>query len=626
MDDGFGLKIDASGFKWASIREEIEDKLKKLGIDVTKDDYINHPQFKELKQSFVTENRVTMTEAWWVEKNLVGQKRLEKIYGPYAFGIERKLTDEEMKESEWLRNLADKYPDKQRTPKDIWKFYHRDEGEDEGSSKKGLIKRLEKLGFYVDRFSDSQEKVKLLYFLYCFETSNRVQLSSFLGNPTLENVDDSFVGVYTKNGELMSELKRTIARELSPGYTKKVLDLLVYIGNKWEEQLEKVIIQLDYSIDGEYLCDLKRISEQLRDCLHTIHEMPEGSYQDSILETFYLKLSQHENLGREFDIMDVNIMEETEDETLTYCPEKYKILAYQTISKNEIESYLRNNKEELLNLVYEKDKVSNYERQRYYAVVENVNNFVDMIDENTKAVEMEKITKLYAITYMQEILRLDKKQKIENFYYRYKTSELKSLYTELNYGTESRRKSQLALIRRVNRRFYRYAGKEEEAKFALESEIYIDMIISRIFQCDSFEDMLYVHIFFLNLTDTVFLIDKQISSTLKRLNKCIGRKQKGYEWIADTEKMRFFIGTIHNSPIIEDLGKVIGKTLFDAEIKKKSVEMCWPFELTHNYIGESDNYQLDAFIDVENKQIHMRGFYAVPEGKSAECLKRNRIW
>ncbi|MHB8129263.1 MAG: hypothetical protein ACYDEX_09720 [Mobilitalea sp.] len=626
MDDGFGLKIDASGFRWESIREEIEAKLKRLGIDVKKDDYMYHPKFKELKQSFVTENRVIMTEAWWVEKNLVGQKRLEKIYGPYAFGIERKLTEEEMKDSEWLRNLADKYPDKQRTPKDIWKYYHRDEGEDEGSSKKGLTKRLEKLGFYVDRFSDTQEKVKLLYYLYCFETEKKVQLGSFLGNPTLENVDDSFVGITTKNGELMSDLKRTIARELTPDYTKKVLNLLVCIGNKWEEQLVKVITRLDYSINGEYLCDLKRISEQLRDCLNTMHEMPEGSYQDSVLETFYLKLSQHENLGREFDIMDVNVMEESEDETLTYYPEIYKTLAYQTIPKNEIEIFLRDNKEELLNLVYEKDKVSSYERQRYDVVVDNVHNFVDMLDENTKANEMEKITKLYVITYMQEILGLDKKQKIENFYYRYKTIELKSLYTELNYGTEARRKSQLALIRRVNRRFYRNAGKSEEAKYALESEMYIDMIISRIYQCDSYEDMLYVHNFFLNLTDTVFLLDKQISVTLKRLNKCIGRKQKGYEWIADSEMMRFFIGTLYDSPIIGDLGKVIGKTLFDAEIKKKSVGMSWPIELTHNYIGEIDNYQLDAFVDVENKQIHMLGFHAVPEGKSEECLKRNCIW
>jgi hypothetical protein len=118
---------------------------------------------------------------------------------------------EEMKEYVWQKVLADKYPDKNRTQKDVWRYFHRDEGGDT-DSKKGLIKRLEKLGFYLDDFKDDQDKVKLLFLLYCFEVENNVQLVPFLSNPSIENVDDSFVGLETKNGELMSYQKEILQK------------------------------------------------------------------------------------------------------------------------------------------------------------------------------------------------------------------------------------------------------------------------------------------------------------------------------------------------------------------------------------------------------------------------------
>lgn len=62
----------------------MQQKLEKQGIDVSMDDYIMNPKFKELFFSFVTEKWNSVTEAWWVEEHFVGRERLEQIYGPYA--------------------------------------------------------------------------------------------------------------------------------------------------------------------------------------------------------------------------------------------------------------------------------------------------------------------------------------------------------------------------------------------------------------------------------------------------------------------------------------------------------------------------------------------------------------
>lgn len=148
---------------YSFFEEYMRKRIKKLGIDLSSDDYPNNSKFKELFKSFVVEDTVPVTEAWWIEKNFVGQKRLEKIYSPYAFGIERKLSKEELQEHVWQKVLADRYPEKNRTQKDIWKYFYRNEGGD-NDSKKGLIKRIEKLGFYLNDFENNQDKVKLLFF------------------------------------------------------------------------------------------------------------------------------------------------------------------------------------------------------------------------------------------------------------------------------------------------------------------------------------------------------------------------------------------------------------------------------------------------------------------------------
>lgn len=626
MSELGALSFEKDGMKYSDMPFDsyMRNRMKELGIDLSSDNYIDNPKFKELSKSFVTEDMVSVTEAWWVEKNFVGQERLEKIYSPYAFGIERKLSEEELKEAVWQKVLADRYPEKSRTQKDVWRYFHRDEGGDT-DSKKGLIKRLEKLGFYLDDFKDDQNKVKLLFLLYCFEVEHNVQLVPFLSNPSIENVDDSFVGLETKNGELMSYLKRNIAKELPKGYAAKVRDCLVAIGRQWEAQLEKIVIRIDYSLDGEYLSELQRIARQMKSGVKTMLEMPRADYEDPLLQTVFLKLSQHEDAGLEMDIIDVNLANQDEEESIKYHLDEYKLLAYKPINKKDIAKYLKESKDEIINLVYEKDDISAYDRTRYDVIVDKFSEYLDMLNLNTKLSDTEIVSKLYAIAYMQELITIDKKYKIENFYYRYKTTELKTLNNEVNYGIQAKRKSQLALIRRVNKRFYRYAGKQEEAKYAAEAEMYMDMMISRIYEANSLGDMLFLHNYFMNYTDAVFLLGKQIEGTKKQLSKIIKRKQKGYDWLVADDVKQYFIGTIHNSPIIGDIGKKIGDELFRHEVRKVSGSYYIDINLTHNHIGGEDNYKLWLFFDTINKKIIVQNFKSIATKYEEIMLKRNGI-
>lgn len=85
------------------------------------------------------------------------------------------------------------------------------------------------------------------------------------------------------------------------------------------------------------------------------------------------------------------------------------------------------------------------------------------------------------------------------------------------------------------------------------------------------------------------------------------------------------MGTVHNSPIIEDLGKKIGKEIQKLELTKQRKGIFWPIELTDNYIGISDDYRLEVIIDPREKVIELLDFYIKPNMKLKEVLIRNSL-
>lgn len=70
--------------------------------------------------------------------------------------------------------LLDKFPDSVKTTTDIYDNVY--------GKKDGLADRLKELGINVTAFSDESEKVRLLFFLYCFENGNSMYLKFFLVN------------------------------------------------------------------------------------------------------------------------------------------------------------------------------------------------------------------------------------------------------------------------------------------------------------------------------------------------------------------------------------------------------------------------------------------------------------
>lgn len=74
-------------------------KLENDRIDLNNDDFIYNNKYEKYSNEFIIGvEKTSITLKWYIEKYLIHNSRLEKLYGSvYCMGIERELTKEEEK-------------------------------------------------------------------------------------------------------------------------------------------------------------------------------------------------------------------------------------------------------------------------------------------------------------------------------------------------------------------------------------------------------------------------------------------------------------------------------------------------------------------------------------------------
>lgn len=606
----------------------MRERLVNLGIDIEKDDYWKQSEFLNLKNEYITEPKHFVTAAWWIEKNIVGQDRLLEIYGKYMFGIETELTDKELKDGEMYAALIDKYSESLWTKEDIRKYFNRDEQSEKNGAKKGLVARLKEWGFDIDAFEENKrERVKLLYFLFIMEHNNSMILTEMLSNPTLENVDNGCVGDLTKNGSIMAEIKRTVSREINPEYIYMLNGTVVTIGQEWETQIQRIMFALDDCDSKEKLDDLRRMKEYTDVIVEMVCRYPKkcGEYEDSLLETFFLKMCEHEALGREYDILDISeIAIVVPHASLEYNHDRYIQLSGEVISREQINAYVKANRKELAQLVFEKDKISGSDYQKFDTASEKVKNCLELFDENTATAGC-MVSKLLIVIIIQEIVRMNKNEKVENKFYRYDRNDRKTLNTELLNGCSAFRKNQLAWVAKVMRRLNLYKGKREETILARSIEKNIDRLMLKIYSTNSLNDMISVHNYIMIWLDAVFVDWSLILKSYNDFGKEI-YETYGLSLLVSTIKAQMFFGTTVNSEIPHLLCNSLANDIKKmAESKQGDMVFRHQIGLEDNYFHEEEEFYIDILISLFNREVEILGFDASPNGIYRDRLVANGI-
>lgn len=480
--------------------DEIEEELKVRNINILKDDYIENKDFLEFEKEYVFDQRY-MQASWWIEKNLVGQRRLKKIYGIYAMGIEHEYTDDELKDSVWMADLADKYMESKidnkdfvRTVKDVEQYFKR---KDNKSGEVGLIERLKKLGIDIDKFEGpkaKEQRVKLLYFLYGFEFKNQAKLSVFLSNPSLENVDNRIAGDITRNGELMAYLKNNVEKECDESYVAEVKRSLYIIADEWEKEIHCVKGKVLPETDTGWF---SKVSDDLAWLLGKSDETP-VVYMDSLMETFYLKLSLHEMIGREMDMIRTNEAEYKE----TGEPNEFQKKMYERFYNELIEmgkdeestyervrQYVEENRKSLAQCVYGKESISGNDYRKFDQAEEYFKECLGFYLDNTPAAKAGAVPVILLVSHIQEYISSN--ETLDYNFYRYQTKDVVSLKTELKNGKDALRISQLTWQEKVNRRMNAIRGMQKKYEMAVEVENRLDRLLLKVYACNSLCEVEY---------------------------------------------------------------------------------------------------------------------------------------
>lgn len=495
------------------MKDYMKKELCDRGIDISDDEYYRKEEFRKLENDYIY-GKITMPKAWWIEKHIVGQERLKKIYGIYALGVEYSFSEKELKNSVWMKNLADKYNIKKtdageggRTVKDIEQYFYRKESDrkkkGEGREEVGLVERLKRLGFDIDKFDDpkaKEERIKLLYFLFGFEFDYKVKISPFLSNPSFENIDNSIAGDRTRNGKLMAYLKNNIMKGIDENYVIELKDVLNQITDRWEDQICYMIYVALVMKDKDMLADIHTDMQWILSMVQKEEQESEASliYEDSLLESFYLRLSLHEMIGREKELIDISeatykdeveINEFQREMLKKYMTETVCICRTENAEYVEVLEYIKAHRKELAQCVFGKEKVDGNNYRKFDKAADSITPFLDFYRNNTMACMANDVPVVLLISHMQEYIF--ENEKVNAKFYRHETKDKVTYRTELDNGNDALRRSQYAWLEKVNRRYFTNLEMKDVNIEVREIEKCFDKLLENVYGSNSLEELKY---------------------------------------------------------------------------------------------------------------------------------------
>ncbi len=493
------------------LKERIKKELCDMKIDIFDDEYYQNQEFKKLENEYVVD-KVVMPKSWWIEKYIVGQERLKKIYGIYALGVEHEFSEEELADGVWMKNLAERYNEAKagkeegaRTVKDIRQYFYRqaknkDKSKDKSKDEQkelGLVERLGKLGFDIGEFDQDDPKVKeecikLLYFLFGFEFDYKVKMTPFLSQPSFENIDNNIVGDRTRNGELMAYLKNNIMKGIDENYIAELKETLKLIIDRWEQQIFYVIDMSNTMADMKLLDE---IYEDLQWILGLVEERP-VAYMDSLLETFYLKLSLHEMIGREKELIDISMTTlDNQAEINEFQGEKIKKYMQEAVHIGETEGtryvevleYIKKHRKELAQCVFGEEKIDGNSYRKFDKAVDSITPLLDFYRSNTMARRANDVPVVLLISHMQEYIFGN--EKVDAKFYRHGTKDKVTYRTELDNGKDALKRSQYAWLEKVKRRCFSNLGMKDINRKVREIEGCFDKLLTNVYDSNSLEEL-----------------------------------------------------------------------------------------------------------------------------------------
>lgn len=508
--------------------------LVKYNIDIYAENYMESEGFKNNKNARIfVEGSCSMTLNQYIEHFLLTDHELYDIYNsiydmgnPYELDekyceyktiarvivlLEDKVQDIEASIEEWENTedttISDMYDEKySNLAERIAQNFTR--------PKSGYIEQLKKyLNLDLNLFDygnikNKQERAKILYYIYKLKNWDfpDYNILELLSKPSMENVDNSFLGWETTNGRLFEQIKHPVEKEIGQNFKNNIKSLSYSIVNDWGDFMNNAFVRMELlaEYDYDYNDDINLLKSILEEPFIYERNQKCTFLSSSPLEILYLRLVQHEYLGQMKDLLTVNQFQAN----IKYnVPSEYlnemRKLEGRKINQEDIDSYFGiENVKKIAHLVYLKSEISRDERRKIRNSKQQVLNFLNLPYPNFQQPDIiNDVTELHIICCLQIIL-LDKNYK--DFVYTFHGFEGKkgnrtgktSPIAALKKGTHLYDAYQLYLFYQLKNLSYVNVGKDDFVKKYGELEELCIRTLIKILKCSTCEEMQKMHNFY----------------------------------------------------------------------------------------------------------------------------------
>ncbi len=508
--------------------------LLQYGFNIHDDNYKDSAGYKKMQNNFAANGFLKTALDGYIERYLLSDFEKHSFYKSiYDMGDPSELDDAECEYEAVAREIVQikKYEEnikkdkkeirqleKSKDPKKVKEAEEKRIKENDETNKliertirqlKDYSRQLKKhLNIDLNLFDYSllqnkRERAKILYFIYMLKREfPHNDILMLLSKPSMENIDNSFLGYETSNGKYVKEIKDKIEKEISPDLKREIEKTVSSVVKKWSDKLIMLYDVMNFLSNQKY--DVSDLTDMLKIGFDNAYDaeisLDKLYLSSSPLEILYLKLIQHEYLGQ---MKDFSKIFNARADINYHIPDKYveemEKFELRKLDAKDFDAYFESkNVKKIAEYVYLNPETSPEERRKIRNSKNKVLKLLNFASyAKPTANVMENITELKIISCLQAII-LDKAEK---FYYTFANYE----------GTKGDRKGKksanMALTEsgqifdifkaywliRVKDRTYSNLGKSDLRKATNEVTKMCVGILEKILDCPTIGEMHSMH-------------------------------------------------------------------------------------------------------------------------------------
>lgn len=396
--------------------------------------------------------------------------------------------------------------------------------------KGGLNERIKKyLKLDLDSFNkpdlrSKRERCKILHFFYLLEhkSYDKKNVLKLLDNPSMENVDNTFLGWQTHNGKIVRTVKESLGKELSLEEKDRVYSTIANISLAWDNILDNVRLLLDFLYD--YGFDYNSV-EPLQLPIPTF-ESDEGNRESTYqypVERLYLTISQREYLGNLLDIAFVNDIQNGNNyDVPPELVEEMKSLRHTYVDFNDAEKYIDDNALRLSRYVYLGRETTRADVQRICTYTHKLQKLLNFCYRANCRIDIREISdELQIVSFLQALILDNQSEKFDYIYYGYQNQYKKMMSVQSAPRGDKHVPDALQVywVRKVTDRWYANVGKYDVRLKLRQIEQTCDEIRKQILSQPTLDKMIAAHNFYMEQADHSFFgVENQIQAVSHVVN------------------------------------------------------------------------------------------------------------